>query len=329
MHVHLRDPGATQKEDFSSGTRAAIAGGCTYIFDMPNNPVPTLTKMNLQDKIIRSKKDSICPVGFYFGTNGKNLEEFPDAWKNTDVFGLKIYCNHTTGELLVEDSGLLEGIFKAWESEKPILVHAEGSQLAHAIELAQFYGRRLHVCHISQASEVEFVRQAKKKKINISTGVTPHHLFLSEKDIKRLGPFGLVKPPMDPTHHQHALWAALDEKLIDIVESDHAPHTKEEKNSPTPPYGMPGLETTVGLLFKAVHDKKLKEQDVIRLFYENPKNIFHVKTQPFTHIELDPQKSYRMGSFGYQTKCGWSPFDGWELYGKVESVVLNGKNIVP
>ncbi len=327
VHVHLRDPGSIQKENFRTGTMAAISGGFTFICDMPNNQPQTFTAERLEEKIARAKKNAVCDVGFHFGTNGYNLQEFPVAIKNPRVFGLKIYCNHTTGELLIEDLGLLESIFAAWKSEKPILVHAEGMYLAGAIALAQFYGRRLHVCHISQTSEVDLIRLAKAKKQRVTAGVTPHHLFLSANNLKKLGPYGSVKPLMDPDRHQKYLWEGLYDRTIDIIESDHAPHTKQEKQLSTPPSGVPGLETTLGLLFLAVQQKKLTERDIIRLIYTNPKEIFHIPDQKNTHIELDPQKPYRMGDFGYQTKCGWSPFDGWELFGRVEKVIVRG-NII-
>ena len=176
-HVHLRDPGATHKEDFYTGSCAALAGGFTYILDMPNNVVPILTCELLEEKINLAKNKALCDIGFYFGTNGYNTEEFKKVWDKSDVFGLKIYCNHTTGEMLIEDSELLEKVFGAWKSEKPILVHAEGAQLVTALTLAEKYKKRLHVCHISQASEVELVRQAKKKDQRVTAGVCPHHLY--------------------------------------------------------------------------------------------------------------------------------------------------------
>ena len=161
------------------------------------------------------------------------------------------------------------------------------------------------------------VRKAKKYQ-NITAGVTPHHLFLDN---------AVVKPPIGSKVDRHALWEAIADKTIDIVESDHAPHTISEKKSEKPPSGVPGLETTLGLLFLAVHQKKLKEADVIRLLYTNPKKIFHIPDQKKTYIECDPEKAYRIGDGGYKSKCGWSPFDGWKAYGKVEKVVFNGKEI--
>src|SRR3989338_1271312 len=181
VHVHLREPGATHKEDFLTGTRAAVKGGFAFVIDMPNNPgAPTISAERLEEKIALSKK-AVCNVGFHFGTNGKNLDEFSKIWDNPRVFGLKIYMSHTTGELLMTNDELLINVFNAWECQKPILVHAEGEMLKKAIEFAKQYKRRLHVCHVSLSEEVEMVRKTKaEKRITISAGVTPHHLFLKE-----------------------------------------------------------------------------------------------------------------------------------------------------
>lgn len=138
----------------------------------------------------------------------------------------------------------------------------------------------------------------------------------------------MMKPPLGTKKDQDALWQGLSDGTIDLVESDHAPHTKEEKLAEKPTFGVPGLETTLGLLFKAVRDRRITEKDVIRLLYDNPKRIFNISEQKNTYIELDPTKSYIVGDDGYQTKCGWSPFDKWQVYGKVERVTLHGKQIM-
>ncbi len=327
IHVHLREPGATQKEDFRTGSRAAIAGGFTFIIDMPNNPLPTFSLKRVEEKISLSKK-AVCAVGFHFGTNGKNLDSFKAAFSHPKVFGLKVYCNHTTGDFLIDDPRVLEAIFAAWQSPKPIMVHAEGKKIEECIALAKKYNSRLHICHISQKQEVEMVRKAKKRKLKITAGVTPHHLFLIAADGVKLGPFAMMKPPLGLKKNQDTLWQGLVDGTIDLVESDHAPHTKQEKLGEKPAFGVPGLETTLGLLFKAAHDKKITEKDVIKLLYDNPKKIFNIPNQKDTYIELDPAKLYHVGKNGYETKCGWSPFDKWQLYGKVENVILHGKKIM-
>ncbi|MEO8581808.1 MAG: dihydroorotase family protein [Patescibacteria group bacterium] len=327
VHVHLREPGATHKEDFYTGSRAAIKGGFTFIIDMPNNPTPTITVEKLKEKLLLSKK-GVCGIGFHYGTNGKNIATFSKIWNNKNVFGLKLYCNHTTGEMLIEDLGLLEKVFEAWESDKPILVHAEGVQLAAAISLAFLYGRRLHVCHISQAIEVELVRKAKAKKLKITAGVCPHHLFMTEKNKEKQGALAMMKPPLGTQVDQDELWNGILDGTIDIVETDHAPHTLKEKQGDPAPFGVPGLETAVGLLFKAVKEKKIPLKMVKKLLYTQPKKIFNIPDQLKTYVQLDPDKPWILGEDKYESKCGWSPFDGWELYGKPQLVVFKGKTIV-
>ena len=326
-HVHLREPGAVQKEDFHTGSESAVAGGFTFILDMPNNPIPTISVQALKDKIALSDKKALCDISFHYGTNGKNMDSFKDIWNNPRVFGLKIYCNHTTGDLLVHDPEVKDKIFKAWESTKPILVHAEAQQLKISIEKAEKYGRRLHDCHISKKEEVEIIRAAKKKGLPVTAGVCPHHLYMTEDDVEKLDYRATMKPPLGSKEDQESLWEGLADGTIDIVETDHAPHLLSEKEAGTAKFGVPGLETALGLMFLAVKNGKLKEDDIVRLMYDAPKKIFNVPDQPDTYIELDPNEKYVVKEEELKTKCKWSPFNGWELYGKVRRVVLRGKEI--
>ncbi len=308
IHVHLREPGAIHKEDFLTGSQAARAGGFSFIIDMPNNPLPTLTMARLKEKIKLSRK-AVCGIGFHFGTNGRNLKEFGAAAKHQRVFGLKLYCNHTTGEMLIEDINLLTNVFAAWPKGKPILVHAEGVHLAAVIGLAALYQQRLHVCHISQAVEVELIRQAKKKGLKITSGVTPHHLFLKPGA-------ATMKPPLGSFNDQRGLWSGLKDGTINLVESDHAPHTKEEKAKQPPAFGVPGLETTLGLMLLGVKQKRCTLNQVKKWLYGNPKKIFNIPDQK-TKIEFVPDKQWIVKESELKTKCGWSPFNNWQLYGKI------------
>lgn len=320
IHVHLRDPGATQKEDFSTGSRAAAVGGFTIVCDMPNNyQKPTFTSERLDEKIHLSQKKSIIDIGFHFGTDGKNIDQFPSASASPFVFGLKVYLGETTGGLVIKEEKVIDTIFSSWNSDKPILVHAEGTMIDLAISLARTYKRRLHICHIANLSDLRAVRMAKEQGQMVTVGVTPHHLYLETGD---------VKPSLTDTDTRDALWEALQRGHIDIIESDHAPHTREEKESATKHFGFPGLETTLGLCLKAVKEGKLPLGRVIDLLYTNPKDIFSIPTQKDTFIELDPDESYVVGADGYQSKCQWSPFDGWELYGRIQTVVLRGTHLV-
>ncbi|HEX7018354.1 MAG TPA: amidohydrolase family protein [Patescibacteria group bacterium] len=327
IHVHLREPGATHKEDFATGTRAAVRGGFTFIIDMPNNPQPTISLERLREKKQLAKEKAVCGLGFHYGTNGLNTDSFKKAAADTSVFGLKLYCNHTTGEMLLEDLTLLEKVFAAWASDKPILVHAEGVELAAAIALARLYDRRLHVCHISQATEVELVRRAKAKKQQITAGVCPHHLWLTEKDREKMGAWAIMKPPLGTEQDREELWVGIADRTIDIVETDHAPHTKKEKAGEVPPYGVPGLETAFSLTLKGLQDRHLPLRLLKELLHTRPKKIFAIPEQKNTFIEVDLEDTWMVDDTHLATKCGWSPFTGWELPGVVKRVVIKGKTV--
>lgn len=329
VHVHLREPGATHKEDFATGSAAAVRGGFTYILDMPNNPTPTVTLEKLAEKIALADEKAVCDIGFHFGTNGKNLDQFAAAAQNSRVFGLKLYCNHTTGEMLLEDINLLEGVFRSWESEKPLLVHAEGTELAAALGLAHIYGRRLHVCHISQAVEVELVRRAKARGQAVTAGVCPHHLFLTEADRapEKLGSLAMMKPPLGTQADQDALWQGIADRTIDVVETDHAPHTLEEKKGEVPPFGVPGLETAFSLTYKGLKEHELSQDLLLTLLHDRPQEIFQIPDQSQTEIEVDLDATWVVGAEGYASKCGWSPFEGWELPGVIRSTTWQGKKV--
>src|SRR3989338_5202803 len=362
-HVHLREPGATQKEDFESGSKAALAGGYTVILDMPNNPEPTITpealekKIKLTQAVILNKVKDLslaslsrrsgrmrvpnesgdssliaqndnggsriyCDIGFHFGATLDSSQYFNEI--RDKVFGLKVYMNHTTGTLLQENPKILQIIFEKWPKDKVLMVHAEGETLQKAIELARKNNNKLHVCHVSKTSEISLIRQAKQDGLSITCEVTAHHLFLTEKDAKRLGPFGMMRPPLEDPK---VLWKAVKDRTIDMVASDHAPHTKEEKLSSNPPNGVPGLETSLPLLLTAVHEGRLTIEDIIRLCHTNPAKIFNIPIQLDTYVEIDPTIPYTLDARRLYTKCKWTPFEGMQVTGKVKRVVLRGKTV--
>jgi dihydroorotase len=326
-HVHLREPGGEHKEDFASGSAAALAGGFTFVIDMPNNALPTITLRRLREKVALASRRATCEVGFHYGTTGTNLGTFAAAAAADSVYGLKVYCNHTTGDLLVDDPHTLQAIFTGWPVGKPILVHAEGRRLAATIELAALHGQRLHVCHISQASEVEWVREAKRSGVMITAGVCPHHLWLTSDDEARLGGYAVMKPPLGTASDQEALWEGLRDGTIDLVESDHAPHTRPEKEAARPAFGVTGLETTLGLICKGVREGRLSLALLAPLLHSRAAAIFSTPAQPDTYVEFDPRAPYEVAP-PYATKCGWTPFEGWVLFGKPQSVVFRGRRML-
>lgn len=323
-HVHLRTPGQENKEDFYTGTVAAIAGGFTKIFDMPNNKIPITTVKRLEEKIKIAKNQIVCDLGFYFGSLGDNLEEFKFAGKK--VFGLKLYLNETTGNFLINKEKL-EQIIKAWAkaSNKPILLHAEDDAVEYVIELVKKLNVKVHFCHISTSSDLKQIIKAKEENLPITCGITPHHLFLNKNDSQTLDSFGKMKPPLRSKNEVEFLWKNIN--AIDVIESDHAPHTIEEKKQTPPPFGVPGLETTLPLLLTAVSENKLTINDIIRLCHTNPAKIFAIKTDPETKIEVDLNSEFLIQNSKLHSKCGWSPFNGWKVKGKVRQVFIRGEKV--
>lgn len=324
IHVHLRDPGATYKEDFYTGTCAAIAGGVVAIIDMPNNPISTTSLLALKKKEQLASKKCVCDYGFYFGADQNNWLESKKVFNK--VFGLKIYLDHTTGSLLIENLQVLENHFKYWPKGKPILVHAEDSTLAKAIGLASTYNQWLHVCHVSQASELELIRQAKLNKLKITCETTPHYLFLNKEDEQKLGNFAKMRPQLRTKKDQQALWQAINNGLIDCLVTDHAPHTIKEKKSANFPYGIPGLETMLPLMLTAVNKKKLTLKKLIQLTHINPAKFFGIKINN-SWIEVDLDKKWIIDNNNLKTKCGWSSFAGWQMTGKVVKTFIRGKKV--
>src|SRR6185369_9320722 len=190
-HVHLRTPGQTHKEDFATGTLAALAGGFTTIIDMPNNVDPITTLEKLKEKQGIAAETTFCDIGFHFGSLGGNSDEFSKV--QNDVLGLKIYLNQTTGNYIVTPE-IFANICKAWPVGKPILVHAEQDVLEEILKIGNETKQRIHVCHISSEKELQIIMDAKSKGYKVTCGVTPHHLFLTETDGEKLGSFGKMKP---------------------------------------------------------------------------------------------------------------------------------------
>ena len=315
MHVHLRDPGQTSKEDFATGSQAALAGGFTTICDMPNNKTPIFTYELLMSKIELAKKTAQCSVLFYFGTLGDNLSEFEKVYPY--VVGLKIYLDNTTGGFIL-DTEKLRSVYDAWKSEKPILLHCENEHINKVIDVVRSTKKATHICHIHSQLVLEAVIEAKKAGLPITCGVTPHHLFLTKEDEKRLGTYGLMKPPLPSAEDNAYLWSHIND--IDVVESDHAPHTIEEKHSANPPFGVPGLETTLPLLLDAVNKKKLTMKDIVRLCYHSPRKILHLEESK-ERVLIDMDQEYIIRGKDLKTKCKWTPFEGMKVKGKVLQII--------
>lgn len=322
-HVHLREPGAVHKEDFSTGTMAAVAGGYTTIIDMPNNPEPTVTPEALNKKIDLAKGRIYCDLGFHFGATAESSQYF-DEIKNK-VFGYKLYMSHTTGPLLVDRDTDLDLVFSKCPKDRMILIHAEGEPFFKSLELAKKFKQKLHICHVSRKDEILAIRKLKEEGFPITCEVSCHHLFLNVNDVKRLGAFGMMRPPLQSENDVKALWENLE--YVDIIASDHAPHTKEEKLGEKIPFGIPGLETTLPLLLTAVNEGKLTIERLVELTSTNPAKLYNIKIEPNTFTMVDLDQEYFIDPKKLYTKCGWTPFENRKMKGKVVEVVLRGKTV--
>lgn len=325
-HVHLRGMTWAHKGDFASETAAAIAGGYWAVFDMPNTPPSTITPEALAHKLEAFSAQAVCDWGVYYGAaNGDNWRTY-DAVAGR-VCGLKIFNNATTGDLLISDQAIRAQHYAHWTSSKPISVHAEGETVLEVLALVRQYRRRTHFLHISTAEEIRYLTAAKEEGLPVTIGVCPHHLWLTEADVATLGGFGRMKPELKTAADRDVLWAALQGGIVDVIESDHAPHTVEEKHAPTPPSGVPGLETTIPLLLTAIHEGRLTEAQVVALVSENPRRIWGLDAPPDTFTQVDLDASYTLENGRLHTACGWTPFAGMRVQGRVIRTRIRGVDV--
>lgn len=319
VHVHLRDPGQTQKEDFTTGTSAALAGGFTTVLDMPNNAEPITTVERLKAKIALAAQKAVSDIGFHYGSLGDNLDSFEEAAKYSR--GLKLYLNNTTGGYML-DVKHLQKIYDAWPHDKIILLHVEEDVIDIAIESIKGLKRPIHVSHMPSREILEKIIAAKAQGYPVTCGVTPHHLFLTSDDVKRLGVYGQMKPSLKSQADQDYLWEHLDD--IDLFESDHAPHTHQEKREGA--FGVPNLDTTLPMLLRAREQGKITLEQIIDKCYTTPAALFGLPTDDATYVEVD-MTPYVIRNEDLFTKCGWSPFDGVEVPGRVQKVVIQGTTV--
>jgi carbamoyl-phosphate synthase/aspartate carbamoyltransferase/dihydroorotase len=321
-HVHLRDPGATHKEDFESGTAAALAGGFTLVLAMPNTRPPLIDAAALGLAAQAARAKARCDYALFLGAGQDNLRS--SALLADRVCGLKMYLDQTYGPLRLESLDDIEAHLAAWPRDRIVAVHAEGSSLTTALLVAERLHRPLHVCHVSRREEILMLRAAKTRGTAVTCEVTPHHLFLSDVDVPRLGAGrGEVRPPLASPEDRQALWDNLD--VIDCFATDHAPHTQGEKDGPDPPPGFPGLETALGLLLTAVHEGRLTLDDLIQRMVSNPRRIYGLPQQTETDVEVDPDALWEVRAAEMHSRCGWTPFEGMRLRGRVRRVRLRAR----
>ena len=359
--VHFREPGATHKEDLGSGSRAAVRGGVTSFLEMPNCHPPTTNQEELNWKLSRAAQSSVANYGFFVGASKDNLEALNDCHPSC---GIKIFLGSSTGNLLVDDMHVLEQIFA--NGERLIAVHAEDearirertstflgklgnspsiethSQIRdpetaliatqRVVELSRKYGRRLHILHLSTAEETEYLRMDKPQQVTCE--VVPNHLFLSTDDYQELGSRAQMNPPVRAPGNADSLWQGLHDAVIDIIATDHAPHTLEEKQKPYPlsPSGMPGVETSLPLMLTELVEGNCSLKEIQEWMCFGPARLYGIPDKgiiaegfnaDLTLVDLEhyrPVKNEEIFS-----RAGWSPFSGRKLTGWPLYTVVGGQ----
>lgn len=347
VHVHLREPGGEHKEDFTSGTRAALAGGVTTVFGMPNTNPPIVDASTLADAHHRASQKVVCDYGLFIGGTPANAHDVATA---EDAVGLKLYIGSSTGDLLVDQFPAQIAHFESFPKHRVIAVHAEDEAAvryyaahgqrrppicaalatAHMLALAEQVGRKIHICHVSTGYELALIRDAHARGLDVTCEVTPHHLFLTTQDEARIGPLGQVNPPLRDPAEVDRLWQNLD--VVDLIATDHAPHTLKEKRGEKPPSGMPGLETMLPLLLTAASQGRISLPDIARWTAMRPAEIFGLvdkgRIEPGFHADLtlvDLSARWTITHEAQLTRCGWTPYSGQAVTGRVMRVYLRGQ----
>ena len=349
-HVHFRTPGMEHKENWVTAARAALRGGYTTVFDMPNTIPPTITADALQAKqqlIDAQLREAGIPLRYqlFFGADKHHLNQIPGV--ASSVVGIKVFMGCSTGNLVIDDDESLHAVFEiAAACRLLVAVHAEDEMMIQArksshagrtdyachssvrnpdvaaravekaIALTRRYGTRLYILHVSTEEEIALIRNAKQANLPVFAETTPHHLFLDTSAYAALFGKAVVNPPLREAFHRHAVMTAIKEGIIDTIGSDHAPHTEAEKSQPygACPSGMPGIETTLPLLLTACQEGVLTLSQVISLTCDRPRAIFGVPHHD-DFVLVDRGAARTVENRQLLTRCGWSAFAGQPLYG--------------
>ena len=357
--THFREPGSTDTEDLHSGSRAAIVGGITSVFEMPNTNPPTSTKKEFQRKLDLAKNRMYCNYAFYFGATADNANELADLKNLEGCCGIKLFAGSSTGNLLVANEKDIEVVFQ--NSSKVVAVHSEDeailsinkklirkgdvhshpiwrsdecaiSSTRRIVRIAKRYNKKAHVLHISTKQEIDFLAQHKG---NITFEITPQHLTIYAPDCyDKLGTYAQMNPPIRDKSHYDRLWYAVKNNLNDTIGSDHAPHLKVNKGKeyPNSPSGMPGVQTLMPVMLNHINEGKLTLNQLINFVCENPVKIFGIRGKGFIRegyyadfTIVDMNKKITIKNKNIESKCGWSPFDGVEFKGTPVSTIIAGK----
>ncbi len=332
IHTHDREPGCEYKEDFKHLTRAAIHQGVVDLGVMPNNTLKdgtalwTVSPARMAEKRRLASGNIYCNVMPIFGAILESVQYFDAVAKDTSAF--KLYMGETTGGMIETKPYRLDKIFANIPPGIRLIVHAEGETFETALFYAKKYHVPLHLAHASEKQQLEGVISARSDGVDVTCEVAPHHIFLNKKDLPRLKGFGMMKPPLPSEEDQDAIRYYLAKNpVIDMIATDHASHTLEEKQNENPrkiPSGVPGLDTVTDLMMDAVNEGWIGFGRVIELMRDNPRRIFRVTEPPGTRVFIDMNKRHKLGEVLF-TKCGWTPFQDREVTGKVVRVDFNGR----
>jgi len=360
--VHFREPGLTQKEDLETGSRSAVLGGVTAVFEMPNTNPTTTNAEALADKVARGRHRMHCDFAFYVGGTRENTKDLPELERLPGCCGVKVFIGSSTGSLLVEDDDGLRNILRvirrraAFHSEDEYRLRErkdlriENDPRSHPVwrdevvalqctqrlvSLARETGRRVHVLHITTAEEMDFLRDHKDVA---SVEVTPHHLTLTAPECyEQLGTLAQMNPPVRDAAHRAAIWRALDQGIVDVLGSDHAPHTREEKAKPYPqsPSGMTGVQTLVPLMLDHVNAGRLSLQRFVDLTSAGPQRLFGIAHKgriavgydaDLTIVDLKRRETITNAKVG--SRAGWTPYDGLTVTGWPVGTVVRGQRVM-
>ena len=361
--VHFREPGAEHKEDLEHGLKGAALGGVTAVFEMPNTSPLTTDAERLADKIARAGARAACDFAFYVGATPDNVGQLAALERRPGCCGVKVFMGSSTGDLLIEDDDTLRAVLAS--GSRRVAVHAEdesrlrerraiaeesGDVAAHAewrdaetafratrrlLELSRETGRRVHALHITTAAEMELLAAAKDL---VSVEVTPQHLTLSAPEcFQRLGSRAQMNPPIREAAEQAALWRAVADGTVDIVGSDHAPHTLEEKAKPYPqsPSGMPGVQTLLPLLLDHVNAGRLSLQRLVDLVSAGPARLFGIIGRgrlavgyegSLTLVDMGARREIEESWIA--SRCGWTPFAGMTVQGWPRATLIRGQVVM-
>ncbi len=360
-HVHFREPGGTEKEDIESGSRAAVSGGVTTVLDMPNTNPATTTQEVLDQKIEIAKKKSYCNIGFFLGATSKNLNSLNEI---KGYKAIKVYAGSSTGDLLLDKESDQSKLLEI--TEKIVCVHAEDEDLINQakefykddlepevhscirhrecaiksveklIALAKKYNKHVHICHVSTEEELELIKKAKKENIKITCEVAPHHLFLNDEYYESMGNMIKINPPVRSKADNEALFEGLIDGTIDMIATDHAPHTKEEKKKDyeKAPSGVPEIEHSLSLMLNEVSEEKIKIEKLVEIMSKNPATVFDIKRKgevgegfDADMVIVDLNMKVEIKNKNVVSKCGWSPYDKWTVVGGVVMTFVMGEKV--